>query len=681
VFCQLEALRGCFPPALRRVLEELPQTLDATYERILLGIENARREYVCRLLQCLAVSIRPLRVKELAEVLAVRLDDGEDSEYHSDWHPEDARQAVLSACSSLITIVNVNGSPIVQFSHFSVKEFLMSSRLASAGEHLSLYRILPHSAHTLLSRSCLSVLLSLDNEVEKSVVATRPFVMYAAQYWVNHAKFAGVSSIVQDLMERLFDSDCSHFAKWVWIYDIDRPWRGFMPTIRPTQPEANPLYYAALCGFRNLAEPFITSHQMDIDAEGGDHGTALNAALAKGEFEIAQTLLDNGANVNAMDIRGDSSLHRAAEAGHHAVVELLLKYKADPTQAQEGTERWTPLHVAARTGELNICQLLLKYGADVASKTEDGHTPLHFASLGGHLEIVQWLVRHGAALDETTNTQATPLHLACRVGDLQIIRFLIEQGANMMLKDKDGDIPFHYASRYGHPKIVEIFLEVGIDIDARNASEETPLDLASGHGKIEVARILIKHGADLNCGDKQGWTPLHTATRNGYLDIVQSLLDHGVGVQVRNDGHETPLTLASIDGHVEVSRILIEHQADVNSISNGGWAPLHFASRSGHVNVVQLLLDHGTNVNIQKDDLWAPLHLASANGHLKVAELLIEHGAVVDVRNEDQETPLDIAAGAGELEVARLLIKCGSNVNLRTIRAGLHLTQPPGMDI
>jgi hypothetical protein len=163
-------LRDCFPPDIRRALEELPETLDATYERTLLGIGNAKREYAYRLFQCLAVSIRPLRVEELAEVLAIRLDTGEDSEYHSDWRPEDARQAVLTACSSLITIVNVDGSPVVQFSHFSVKEFLMSSRLANAGEHLSFYHILPHSAHTVLARACLSILLNLGDQVDKSAV-------------------------------------------------------------------------------------------------------------------------------------------------------------------------------------------------------------------------------------------------------------------------------------------------------------------------------------------------------------------------------------------------------------------------------------------------------------------------------------------------------------------------------
>jgi len=166
VYCQLEVLRGCFPQTLRRTLKELPKTLDETYERTLQSIDKGKQEYACRLFQCLAVSVRPLRVEELAGILAVLLETGEDPEYHVDWCPEDAQQAVLSTCSALITVVNIDGSPVVQFSHFSVKEFLTSPRLANAGEHLSHYHILLHSAHTTLSRASLTVLLSLGDKVE-----------------------------------------------------------------------------------------------------------------------------------------------------------------------------------------------------------------------------------------------------------------------------------------------------------------------------------------------------------------------------------------------------------------------------------------------------------------------------------------------------------------------------------
>jgi hypothetical protein len=273
-------LRGCFPPGLRRALEQLPETLDTTYERILLGIENGKREYACRLLQCIAVSFRPLRIEELAEVLAVRPDAGE--EYHYDWRPEDAHQAVFSACSSLITIVNVDGSPVVQFSHFSVKEFLVSSRLANAGEHLSRHHILPHSAHTILARASISVLLNLGDQVDRRAVEKCPFAIYAARYWVDHGKFEGVLSSIQDLMEHLFDPDKPHLATWVWIYNVDRPWNGSMATVHPMQPEAEPLYYAALCGFRSLMERLIINHQTDVNARGGGPRDRVECRICQG---------------------------------------------------------------------------------------------------------------------------------------------------------------------------------------------------------------------------------------------------------------------------------------------------------------------------------------------------------------------------------------------------------------
>src|ERR1700742_2815692 len=77
IFCQLEVLRHCLPPSVRRTLDELPESLDETYERVLKEIRKPNRDHALRLLQCLVVAIRPLRVEELAEILAVDFDDKE----------------------------------------------------------------------------------------------------------------------------------------------------------------------------------------------------------------------------------------------------------------------------------------------------------------------------------------------------------------------------------------------------------------------------------------------------------------------------------------------------------------------------------------------------------------------------------------------------------------------------
>ncbi|KAH9175541.1 hypothetical protein EDB89DRAFT_2240973 [Lactarius sanguifluus] len=150
-------LRQCLPSSVRQTLDGLPESLDETYERIVMDIKKANSAHAYRMLQCLTVAIRPLSVAELAELLAFDFDaaKGGIPELNSMWRWEDHEQAVLSTCSSLITIVPTYGSPVVQFSHFSVKEFLMSDRLTTSTKDLSRYHIVAEDANTLIARACL----------------------------------------------------------------------------------------------------------------------------------------------------------------------------------------------------------------------------------------------------------------------------------------------------------------------------------------------------------------------------------------------------------------------------------------------------------------------------------------------------------------------------------------------
>ncbi|KAI0261300.1 hypothetical protein BGY98DRAFT_1104476, partial [Russula aff. rugulosa BPL654] len=105
-FCQLVVLRDCLPSSVRYFLDELPESLDETYERVLREIKKPNRDHARRLLQCLVVAIRPLRVEELAEVLAIDFNDAEGiPKLNASWRWEDQERALLTSCSSLIAIV------------------------------------------------------------------------------------------------------------------------------------------------------------------------------------------------------------------------------------------------------------------------------------------------------------------------------------------------------------------------------------------------------------------------------------------------------------------------------------------------------------------------------------------------------------------------------------------------
>jgi len=132
VYCQLAYICGLIPARIRRALGELPETLDETYKRTLGEINEAEWEIAHRLFQFVAVAHRPLRAKELANLLAFDFEARPTPKFNEEWCLEDPVDAVLSRCPSLLTTVDVRGSPIIQFSHFSVREFLTSPRLAEA---------------------------------------------------------------------------------------------------------------------------------------------------------------------------------------------------------------------------------------------------------------------------------------------------------------------------------------------------------------------------------------------------------------------------------------------------------------------------------------------------------------------------------------------------------------------
>ncbi|KAN0107055.1 hypothetical protein V8E52_010563 [Russula decolorans] len=150
-FCQLVYLRRCIPGRIRCALNELPETLDETYARSLKEIDKQNWEYAHRLFQCVAAASRPLRIEELAEFLAFDFKTGSTPAFLVDWRPQDPAYTVLSTCSSLLVVVDVD-APVVQFAHFSVKEYLTSTRLAGEKGDISRFHISMTPAHTVVAQ-------------------------------------------------------------------------------------------------------------------------------------------------------------------------------------------------------------------------------------------------------------------------------------------------------------------------------------------------------------------------------------------------------------------------------------------------------------------------------------------------------------------------------------------------
>ena len=464
VFCQLETLRQCLPQSLRQTLDELPESLDGTYERVMVEIKRANQSHAYRMLQCLTVANRPLSVAELAEILAFDFKEAKGGipKLNANWRWEDHEQAVLSTCSSLVTVVPNRGSPIVQFSHFSVKEFLMSDRLASARREISQYHISLLDAHTLLARASLAVLLR-DPDVD-GLADSGALAGYAAEHWASHAHVENIASQFRDGMQDLFDPDKPYFEAWVKLHDMDDAKNGEYFLNTPVyEPRARPLYYAALCGFLELVEHLTLKYPQYASARGGLWGTALHSASFEGHLQVVRYLLQHGVDVNVRDSVVDTPLLLASYQGHLDVVQCLLEHGADANLL--GNRHYAPLTFAAYYGHVNVVRLLLEHNADANSQDKDGDTPLHDAMQGGRFnaersQIVRLLLKHGGNVNARDDELQTPLHLVTRRADLlDLLRLLLEHGADLDAKDKDGKTPLQLSLESGHDEVTRLLSE------------------------------------------------------------------------------------------------------------------------------------------------------------------------------------------------------------------------------
>jgi hypothetical protein len=283
---------------------------------------------------------------------------------------------------------------IVQFSHFSVKEYLTSDRLETSNVvNIRQFYIPLEPAHTTLARACLAVLLQLDGRADEERLAAFPLASYAARNWVDHAKFENVACQVQDGMEELFHPTKPHLRTSIRVHSVvewlDSEQIDDFPSIE--------LYYAAFCGFSGLAKHLIIAHSLDVNAKVYADQTPLHMASTRGHADVAQVLLDYEADINAQDSAKWTPLHMASAGGHPKVMQLLLERGAALDEQNENMD--TPLVLASYWGKLEAVRLLLAHGADVKIRDKAGLTPFQNATSRRHGDIAQLLLDNGAEVE------------------------------------------------------------------------------------------------------------------------------------------------------------------------------------------------------------------------------------------------------------------------------------------
>ncbi|MEE9443648.1 MAG: ankyrin repeat domain-containing protein [candidate division Zixibacteria bacterium] len=223
-------------------------------------------------------------------------------------------------------------------------------------------------------------------------------------------------------------------------------------------------------------------------------------ASRSGDLELVQTTLDRDTTtIGIRNDRGSTALHFAAENGHLQIVELLLDRGADLEAIDVDGD--TPLMGAAIRGHSEIFKMLLSRGADVDILNINENGVLHYAAMGGSVEIVDLLLDRG----QNINTQVaqnqggfTPLIMAVFRNKQEVVKFLLEKGADIEISDSYGRTPLSIAVQENKQELVKFLLDKGADIENLDCYAYTPLYLARATGNVDMVQLLLDNGANEN---------------------------------------------------------------------------------------------------------------------------------------------------------------------------------------
>jgi ankyrin repeat protein len=696
---------------LRATLNSLPLTLDETYSRILHSINDTDQPHVLHILQWVCFSVRPLLVEELAVVYNV------GDKIGPPFNVEDSlftAELLVDVCRGLLIVTTLQMSwnfrlfnprqpfSIVELAHFSVKEYLLSSR---AGP----WYIDERLSHIHIMKAAIAIFLGVyDDRLERfstfpvNIQAPQRLLatygpIYASTH-LTHLTQKDHTDLTDSfrllLSPQLCNLDTTLGALYFPYSDMDPDPRILQLPICPYDPPAAALSLnlAARLGLTAICQSLLASGaHSDINTfvPGYNAGPPLLEASEMGHADIVALLLTQGADVNK-EGRGLTAIHIASFAGHVEIVQLLINHQVDPNAAGNFAASFDS---ALFRDQFHVAHSLLLAGASsndkkaigntdlLMTKVEKGHTgvhptverwrqrvyPLALASANGHKEVVKMLIDAGADPNRHSGPDNSPLYEAASKGHTEIVRLLLDAGASIASEDGLYTAVMALAACNGRKEIVQLLADAGVDPNGKTEGDYRrslfPLYEASRYGYPDIVLTLLEAGADVNLM-KMSETPLQVASRKGHEDTARILIAYGADVNKAEEAHLTPLQLASRMGHKKVVGALIENGADLNVVHHDCGTALQAAALEGYEEIVQWLIIAGADVNLEGGKYGTALQAASSRGHSTIITLLLSSGADPNAKGGEFGSAIEAAAFGGHTDIVKALMDVGADVNM-----------------
>ena len=304
-----------------------------------------------------------------------------------------------------------------------------------------------------------------------------------------------------------------------------------------------------------ITEMLIGKADKNIINDSLEGKTPLIIAVGNSYIDTAKILIENGANINAVDIEGWSALSYAVNNGDIEIAKLLLENKVKIKD-----ELLIAIKSPIVESRINMMKLLIDNKANINYTDENGFNPLNIAIESGDMELTKFLITNGANVNSLMQDGVSLIGYAIAQNNMDLLQMLIENGANVNYTNGDSwaNTPLQTASRLGLDNVVRILLTRNVDINAVDINGNTALHTAALNSQLSIVKLLLEKNPNLDIQNKVGNTALHLAVISGNIDIVGELVLKGANTRIRNNDGKYPRDIARANNSAAIFEVLRE---------------------------------------------------------------------------------------------------------------------------
>jgi ankyrin repeat protein len=605
-----------------------------------------------RIFHWLVHSKRPLTLRELSEAVSI--------DFRQTWldfsaiptDPED----IFRFCGGLVTLSGHDDEETVNLSHFSIKEFLLSSRIKEtevsefyAGSSNALFDIAGACLTYIMlddfdEGQCLNVSKMMQRKVEYA------FLNYAALYWHDHYEL-----LKSKEAEMLEDSGFAFFTgpdhsrsleSWFQLskeveekedkhrygttVNYSEYWENRRERKQTLVASCPAMYHAARLGLSGLVKRLIVNGY-DVNAKAqidfGKYDYPIIVAASGKHWTTVDLLIDAGASLNVTSRQGDvlSALARACTPE----IWWLIKKVLDKGGWQLLQESTTAFRYDSKITQMSVLSTLALHPLDASEMVE------LFIKSGA--DVNDWLdsgvIENLMKVKESAQYSSPPLQRAAFQGNNRVLEVLVKAGAWINFSYGELGSPLQAATRGNRESTILRLLELDADINAKGGALGTPLQAAAWNGNVRIMTLLLNHGADVDVEGGLYGCALNAATQQKHKDAVELLLSKGANINQFCASGNAPRNTTTVERGSKPANGLA-----YGLLSNENFCetPLNNAIVAEDMSIVTLMLAAGACLLQDDKRCTFPTHSlcqAILMENVDMVDLLLRNGASVEVGN------------------------------------------------